>query len=738
MLKLRGALGTKRYFFLILVFLLSTDLAILLNIPILRQFLGFFFFTIIPGLLILHILKLNRLGLVERIVLSVGLSLSFLIFFGLLMNQLYPLLGYITPLSTTSLIISFSIILLILTIIAYLRSRTVLLPNLADFRLDTTEKAFLLLPSIFPFLSILGMHLMNTTDNNVMLVALLFLILSYVILIAVLHRQVPERIWPATTFFIGIALLLVLALRSSHIIGSDAHDEYYLFQLASDSGQWQIFLGSTLDASLSISLLPTIYQSFLNIDPEYLFKILYSLLFSISPLVVYLIFKKYLSSLNAFLASIFFMAQLTFLWVAFNSRTTLAILFCALAIMVLFRDSISEVNKRLLFIVFAASIIVSHYSTAYVFFFILLLTWIGMQIMHRIMPRQKKLAGGDPPSSARQPSLKSQTSAGKISYPRLKSNIGITTVALFFVMMFLWYSQLTKVAFTAGVLYISETLAKLNQFFLLESRGGEAATAFGRGLGAKGIPQHIEFVYSWLTIAFIAIGVLITVARYKKMVSTPDSGHIKPNFLQSKIDTEYFVLSLACCAILVSSVALPHALYSMDRLYFQMMVVLSPFFVIGGITVAQLFRVHRFYSIVLVVLIPYFMCTTGLMYQVFGFPQAITLNSEGPRYERLYVHDQESYAAKWLEEYTEEGTTIYTCHPLGQAILRSQGKILLSRTRGSLISRYQKGEEINGYIYLRYTSITVDRVVTEYPDILAGNSKIYDSGNSEVYEAYPR
>jgi len=198
---------------------------------------------------------------------------------------------------------------------------------------------------------------------------------------------------------------------------------------------------------------------------------------------------------------------------------------------------------------------------------------------------------------------------------------------------------------------------------------------------------------------------------------------------------EYLVLSLACSATLVYSVVLPYISvgYSTERIYFQALPVLSLFFVIGGIMVGKWLRA-RPHWIILVVLIPFFMCTTGTMYQIFGVPASIALNSAGREYEVGYVHDQESYAAKWIKGYGEERVKIYTTD-FGQMILNSQGKIPPYQIRGSIISQYQEGRKIDGYIYLRYTDITVGRLVTEYPDIFAGKNKIYATNGSEIYSS---
>lgn len=107
-------LGVKKFFFSILVFLIATDLAILLNIPFIRQILGLLFLTILPGLLILQILKLNKQSTIETILYSVGLSIAFLMFIGLFINTLYPLLGISKPISISPLMITINIAILIL------------------------------------------------------------------------------------------------------------------------------------------------------------------------------------------------------------------------------------------------------------------------------------------------------------------------------------------------------------------------------------------------------------------------------------------------------------------------------------------------------------------------------------------------------------------------------------------------------------------------------------------------
>ena len=717
----------------ILSILILTDLTILLNIPFLKQILGFIFLTILPGLLILQILKLNKIGTTEKFVLSVGLSVSFLIFFGLLINNLSLSLGYLTPLSTISLLISFNLAIIGLILVAHRMNKNTFfsIPNL---NLDRSEKAFLVVPISFPALSIFGMHIMNMTDNNILLMLLLFSIPIYVAFVCFFNHKFPKRLYPVVIFLISISLLLMLSLRSSHLIGIDTHIEYYFFQTTLNNLHWRVSGHSTLDACLAISLLPTVYHSILNVDAEFLFKILYSLLYSISPLAIYVISKKYVEEGYAFLASCFFMFQVQFLWAAINARTNTAILFFGLAIMTFFNDKVDPLKKRILFIVFMASCMVSHYSTTYIFFFIMLGVFVGLKMLSR-----------------------------KYSF---KNVISLTIVVLFFSLIFFWYSQVTETAFDAGVGYIENTLSSLNEFFIGESRRGSVQLLFGTGLEQKAIPQKIEFAFLWLTFAYIGIGIITLIRRYKEM-SFSELKFDKPDFLKEKFEVTYFMVALACSGLLVATVALPYVStgYGIDRLYAVTITILSVFFVIGGITLSKHFffflkrkRVLkeknncffgraflskegvdrenalqvRAYLIILLVLIPYFLCTAGVICQVFGIPRSIILNSEGKSYDMMYVHDQESCGAKWLKDCGEDKLEVYA-DPLGVYRLTSQASLPAIR-----IAELHK---ISTYLYLRYTNVVYDKIaigdeyynMSECSIMFTGKNKIYANGGSEVY-----
>jgi uncharacterized membrane protein len=59
--------NSLKYFFLLILFIAITDISFLFNIPVLRQITGFIFLTFLPGMLLIHLLKLYELKSAEKL-----------------------------------------------------------------------------------------------------------------------------------------------------------------------------------------------------------------------------------------------------------------------------------------------------------------------------------------------------------------------------------------------------------------------------------------------------------------------------------------------------------------------------------------------------------------------------------------------------------------------------------------------------------------------------------------------
>jgi uncharacterized membrane protein len=732
---------------LVFVVVCATIASIVFNIPVLRQILGFLALAMVPGALILNIMRIRGLGLTERILLSVGLSLSFVIIVGLLINSIYPYLVYDRPLSERSVVISFSVIILLLCIIAYSRNRSFSFPKLSDIGLTDIEKVSLIIPSFFPLLSIVGMYLMNRYDINAMAIGLLLLILIYVALVILWRNRIPGRIYPFIIFLISLSLLLVLALRSRHLIGIDTNVEYYIFQNTLHNERWQIFMDHIYEGCLSISILPTVFHSVLNIDPEYLFKVLYPILFSICPVVVFVVSRQFLRTNVAFLGSLLFMSQTVFLATTANARSSQALLFFSLVIMVLFHKGISDFNKRLLFVILAASCVLSHYTTSYILFFLLFLTWLIVKIVTMVQHYRRRRglstdSYGDIGSESVEPGGDSETTLSQST-----RSVTAGEVLILFVFIFIWQSQVVGVGFSSAVDFISNTFKSIPHLFQLEARGETAAAALGYNITEKGIPQLVEFLFSWLTVALIVIGILATTLRYiPRLPFVSERRRRIPRYLYRELPIEFFVMALIGVVILALSTALPYVFagYDVNRTYMQMTVLLSMFFAVGGIAIAKLVRARYAYLLILIVLVPYFLCTTGTLYQAFGSPRSIALNSDGFQYDLLYTHDQETASARWLSQHAalSEVGLVEADH-MGIYRLIGQGQISPSFMSQSAFK--QSKPFPNALVFLTYVNVTKglyfskdeaieERSLGERQNILEGRDILYSNGGSEIWK----
>jgi uncharacterized membrane protein len=580
------------------------------------------------------------------------------------------------------------------------------------------------------------MRMMNDTSNNLIIVALLLAIAGYVIFLVAKRKQIPDRIYIPIIFLMSISLVLPLALRSNHLIGADINSEYYIFQQTLQNARWQPVMHNILDSCLSISILPSIYQSFLVVNSEYLFKILYPVIFSISPVVVYLITRKYLSSLYSFLAIIFFMSQVSFIDAELSPRTVIALLFVALTIMALFRKGLRTFDRYLLFIIFSIAVILSHYTTAFIFLLVLVLTWLIMLLIRLVILRRKS-----------RPTIGTKYNGKSLWNANDQQRYSLTFGMILFysTFMYIWDKIVCGEVYHMFITFFSTTYYNMYNFFDLENRG-PGALILGSKLGSENIAQHIIFIFSWSTIILIAVGVIATIVRYGKATTIySENGDNHPSFLIRKFDAEFFISSLVCCLLLAISIVVPYILvgYDINRIYIQAMIVTTPFFVIGGIVFSRVFKKFMHsdlsYIVILLFLIPFFMCNCGIINQFFSVPPlTITLNSKGLNYDSMYIHEQETYAAKWISNFANMDTAIYSDF-YGSARLISQGSIPLAEYSGSLIEDMQT---FDGYFFLRYTGVVNGMLLdsnyqwhnlSQYNEQFIHKNIIYSNGGSTVF-----
>ncbi|WNZ29238.1 MAG: DUF2206 domain-containing protein [Candidatus Bathyarchaeota archaeon] len=694
---------SKTFLFYVLMLFLALTIAIFFDVPIVRETLGFVYFTFVPGFIFLKLLSSNRFNRLETVLLSVGLSVAYLMIAGLFVNEIFSIFGISHPLSLMPLMVILNIPVLIGCIVICKKGEFIEIGEIYERKSIVPILVFFSLP----LLSILGTTAVNVQGDNSILLFLLLLISALVILSVLSERILPSNLYPIALLMIGLSILFHSSLISSYIVpfGSDIPGEYLLFQNTLNNSQWTSIIptsiGSTLlntyNNMLSVTILPTVYTILLNVDSSILFKVLYPLIFSLVPVVLYTVWQEYVDKKYAFLATFLFMAQMTFYTEMLGlARQMIAELFFVLLLFVILNKKIQPITKTICFIIFSFGLVASHYSLAVLFLF-----FISAVLCFFVL------------------------------YKRPCTNITVSLVVIFFIIMFTWYIYTSgSASFTTLLDKADFVSSKLGGFFNLASRG----TGVLAGLGLTESPSiwnTISRNVAYVVQAFIIVGFLGLITKIKE------------------IKSEFFVFSIIATLFLGALIAVPGLAdtLNMTRFFHILLFFLAPLCVIGARSILKIILKHEKQFVVcillLVVLVPYFLFQTNFVYEVTGSDSwSIPLSSYRMDAARLYGHygytDKHSFSSsQWLSEnvnltnskiYADQRTiaNVLTIYSLGSR------KISLSN-----VTIVDDG----GYIYLSTLNVLFDR----YPfNNIALNSSelsvnfdelslLYTNGNSKIY-----
>ncbi|MGB7902597.1 MAG: DUF2206 domain-containing protein [Halobacteriota archaeon] len=706
-------LSSERLLILFLVSLVFVDALIVVQIPLLSPICGFLYFLTVPGFVSARALKLTKIEPLEMCVIAFGLSLSFLIFGGLFFDVVYSAIGITNPISVAYMVPSLSFALLLLTIVDYSVNRgdegVVTIPTLRSVLKVEDKLPLLIFPSLFPFMAVIGTYLMNTQGNNSVLIALLLLIPSYVVALVLLQqtRNIAQVVFPATVLMISIALLLSLGLTSNYIIGSDVHSEYLAYQQVINSHLWSFSAGNLFSVTVSTSLLPAVLQLLTGVQGVYMFKLVLQLIGAVTPLVVYIISRKYLRETYALFASFLFMAQLWFVAdMVTEVREEIALLFFALAVMIFFANDLKHSRKTPLFLLFATEAILAHYTTGLILIFMLLIS-SGMAAVLAGYYRFKRRHDA-------------QKSAGAAT--------AIGTAVLLFAIFFLWYIQLAQ---TNNVtVFGTNIIHQLSNLFVADSRTPGILHAVGTGITT--LPQSIRaYTYDLLYI-IIGVGALAILSKRR----------MKP------YTDRYAFLIIASVGLVIVWFVVPYLSdYSILRLFQQLLVLLVVPFFAGVFVILRSMKITReryVLSVVIMILLLQYACSSLLLDQAFGIPSSITLNRAGESYNDYYTYPAELVGAQWLQRNMDPAFNITADYGGGMRLW--QVGFDPQNITGFLSNRPQA----NSYYYLDYTNVQGEFLNAtigsagfatqygyssslQYSQQYSTKSKIYDNGYSTIY-----
>jgi uncharacterized membrane protein len=252
-----------------------------MHIPIFNDIITLLYLALVPGILILRILKLHNLGNTFTTLLSVGLSIFSVLSIGLVMNQIYPYFGILRPIETIPILITFTVYNMILLFIAYKRDNEYYHYSSSKLSIKLlTSNQFICL-TILPLIAIIGAYTLQYYGRNEIQILLLLLICALVLLMA--WGYLKKEYYHIAIFSIALSILYYSVLISNHIWGYDIFFEYQFATYVIKNGIWDHTWPHAYNAMLSVVMYAPIYNKLSGMTLTWILKFIYPFLFSLNP-----------------------------------------------------------------------------------------------------------------------------------------------------------------------------------------------------------------------------------------------------------------------------------------------------------------------------------------------------------------------------------------------------------------------------------------------------------------------
>jgi uncharacterized membrane protein len=705
------------------------------SVPLLRQIVGFVFVTIVPGMLLIKILKVDLSSKVSYVLVVVGLSIAFVLSLELVANALYPFVGIVTPLSTVSIEATLLFSTSLLCVLAFIRREkndsVVFLAVREPFlKRDLILCLFLL---FLPVLSILGSFSINTWNNDLVTLVLLTLLPAVPILVG--FNQIKEKLYPYAIVSIALSLLFHNSLISTNLVEwGDVSWEYFFANKVLTVSVWNPATFGNFNAIPSVEILAPIFAKITNLDLTTVFKVFYPIIYALVPLGIYQVVRRQIDGKTAFLSGFLFSATYFYFTSSLGAnRFIISSFFFILFVLMLTDEHVSS-NKSLLAIVFSVFIVVSHYSTGIVLLGVLILSLLLLALMPKLRSR----------------------------FLNLKSFL--TLVLFLVVASFAWFTYISSSSVLIDLVTIGRGIfGQFSQSFL--SQNSSQTIQIITGAPVVPLLQVTKVLYLMVQF-FIVVGVVRVLLKGESLDE------------KAKINTRYFVLSFAMFFLVFATLVIPSFASTIDtvRFFGISLLLLGPFCVVGVITVISIIakpfskfskshpnRNHRLVAlkVVSVLFAMFLVFNTGLVFELSGEPISFSLlNLNRTEAHRPNFSDAEISAVKWFCQYLsseqlsmgiEVRSDFNSAHllkmysnffyPLTED---SDGNISISRINGTYVLL---GREVLLYGVIRIPDIpgrlrggqAVEPFFTNssFFQMLSEGDKIFDDGDSQLFYYIP-
>jgi len=624
-----------------------------LEIPIVRQIIGFIYITFIPGSIILRILKIHNIYMTKFILYSAGLSIAFVMFSGALIDFLFPFFFKISqPISTLPLMATMTILVAMLCVIAYIQDREfepseIIHPSL-NIKTILYPSYFLIL--LLPFIAVFGTFFINFYQNNIFSLLMLFII-AFIAALIIFDKLVPVEAFSFAIYAIAISSVLHVSLISPYIYGWNIDYEYHFSELVAASGYWDNSLPYLTNSLLSITMLAPVYSKMLGISTIWIIKAIYPFIHALLPLAIFAACSEQMDAKKAFFSAFFFISVGGyFSTLSLFRREQIALLFLALLVLVMLDTKLNPFQKSALTIAFVITLPVSHYGTCYLSMMIFFLAWAFLYL-----------------TSKKETILNKKNTYIKLKQKNTTSpsilKLGLIIVGL--VTMLFWFMYIAGgVSFNTFTNIVKISINDLKDFFILDVRSPVVYQAFGMGLKPTDVLGIVFRIIHYSTEICIVGGFVALVLR--------------PRIF--KLIEEYKMLLLATGLFLFGIMLLPYLgkHWNTFRFYNFTLVIIAPFIAFGCEAIWKLISylidrkqhksalLSRYQNkgnnqiylkfLALFILIPYFLFNTGFIHEVCGDSKSPYL-SPG-KFDVSFFNEREVSGAEWLGSVSDEHAII--------------------------------------------------------------------------------
>lgn len=629
--------------------------------------LGLYFCILVPGVIAVISLGAKKLT-AQTLLFASGLSFIFIILVGIGANYVPLIFGISQTLSLTSVMVSYDVLLVLVVLWSVNVNNS--FPKIDIPRLVFSSRSIVVYTLVFIGLiaCILGTFRLNNGADNYLSVFGFCVLVANGLLVFFWRQRLPTHTFLITIAGISIGMFLITSLRSSYISGQDLKQEFRVYNITNTASHWSISnLRDPYNACLSITLYPYVLVKLLHVAPSTVFKIIYQIVFTTCPLIVFIALKMRTGKSLALAGVMFFLALPTLgLDLPLQARQQMAFMLFGLLIFTWFYHTEKWMLRHwhFLFVAFSFGLIVSHYSTSYIY--------IGTLMVYYVLRKSLSLL----------PYIKKRITNNSFALPG-------KVILLVILFSFFWLGQVTSAsanlfeklrpafsAFISGGPSISET-----SDVTVIPIGGQSNPLYGYILrtkieGAQPNRETYREVYPVNDTAKPAPILNFLPNKLKELASTISQKiyyvvgiavypaliliGLVSIILRSKGQRllsnyyEYILLSTAVLSILALQIILPGitADYGITRAFIQAFIILCVPFIFGVRELINLTRYKRAAQTIAVagafiLLLTYSGLTSELLG---GIRPQLNLNNSGPYYGAFYVRRNDIEAYRWIEQ----------------------------------------------------------------------------------------